>query len=49
MGAGSALVQRGLFNFDEIEIDYYRRDADSSFRRSSGTSRFSPGDRHAAR
>ena len=23
-------VQRGLFNFDEIEIDYYR-DADSSF------------------
>ena len=35
----------GLFNFDEIEIDYYR-DADSSFEAfKAELSRFSPGDR----
>ena len=41
-------VQRGLFNFDEIEIDYYR-DADSSFEAfKAGLLRFSPGDRRCA-
>ena len=41
-------VQRGLFNFDEIEIDYYR-DADSSFEAfKAGLPRFSPGDRRWA-
>ena len=40
-------VQRGLYNFDEIEIDYYR-DADSSFEAfKAGLLRFSPGDRRS--
>ncbi len=41
-------VQRGLFNFDEIEIDYYR-DAEFVVRGvQGGTLRFSPGDRRWA-
>jgi len=41
-------VQRGLFNFDEIEIEYYR-DADSSFEAfKAGLCDFSPGDRRCA-